>query len=54
MHWNGWAGRIFLPRFFNFDFQKSNPVRFSERRSTEIAKACYEMGKGENRCVDCY
>ena len=35
----------FLTAFFNFDFQKSNPVRFSEKTINEIAKACYEMGK---------
>ena len=34
----------FLTAFFNFDFQKSNPVRFSEKTINE----------GENRCVDCY
>ena len=44
----------FLTAFFNFDFQKSNPVRFSEKTINEIAKACYEMGKVKNRCVDCY
>ena len=34
----------FLTAFFNFDFQKSNPVRFSEKTINEIAKACSDMG----------
>ena len=46
MHWNGWAGRIFLPRFLIFDFQKSNPVRFfREDDQRELRKPVMRWGK---------
>lgn len=35
----------FLTAFFNFDFQRSGSLRFSEKTINEMVKACYEMGK---------
>lgn len=38
MHWNGWAGRIFLPRFLILIFRSQIRCVFPRRRSTRLRK----------------